>query len=213
MTDGNTGKQPDLGLVVEVWKKTVDVQQHFNEICMKIRNFYISLISALLALIGVISTRLSDPYFQIWHYQVSAALPVLAAIVLGTLLFYFIDRHWYHRLLVGAVQNARLIESDLTNQIPGISLTEAIGKNSPLDVSGRDPGSQFWYWLGRVFGSDPRVKADKMIHSDAKIAIFYKSVAWVFLIVFLVTAFSGGIHGSASPVLNPGPVGSAPPAK
>jgi hypothetical protein len=42
----------NLEYIIEAWKKSIDVQQHFNEICMKIRNFYISLVSALIALIG-----------------------------------------------------------------------------------------------------------------------------------------------------------------
>src|SRR4051794_6049092 len=116
---------PNLDHTIEAWKKSIEVQQHFNEICMKIRNFYISFVSALLALIGVVLSRMTDPYFQIWHFQVNVGIPVLAAIVFATILFYFIDRHWYHRLLVGAVKNALDIENALTSEVPGIGLTKA----------------------------------------------------------------------------------------
>jgi hypothetical protein len=189
---------PNLEYIVEAWKKSIEVQQHFNEICLKIRSFYISVVTALLALIGVVLSRAADPYFQVWQFQVSAGIPVLAAIVFATMLFYFIDRHWYHRLLVGAVQNAIAIENAIGRDVPGIGLTKMIGASSPLDVSGK--GSWGWYFLGRLFGADKRVKSDKKIHSDAKVALFYTSVAWFFLAVLVVAVFSGGdqAHASAS---------------
>lgn len=181
----------NLEYIIEAWKKSVDVQQHFNEICMKIRNFYISLVSALIALIGVVLSRVTEPYFQIWHYQVNVGIPVLLAIVFSTVLFYFIDRHWYHRLLVGAVKNAIVIENALEGHVLGIGLSKMIGASSPLDVSAG--GSWGWYWLGRLFGSDPRVKTDKKIHSDAKISLFYNGVLWFFLVVLLASCIFG-IH-------------------
>jgi hypothetical protein len=203
----STHGPPNLELIVEAWKKSIEVQQHFNEICMKIRNYYVSVVSALLALIGVVLSRMADPFFQVWHYQVSVGIPVLAAIVFASVLFYFIDRHWYHRLLVGAVKNAVDIESALGPHIPGIGLTKMIGANSPLDVSGR--WAWCWYLLGLLFGADPRVRSDKKIHSDAKIALFYKSVAWFFFAVLVVTVLSGGVHRSPAK----GPVATGPQAK
>ncbi len=40
--DGDGGDAPNdiaVSAALEVWKKTIDVQQHFNDIQMKIRNF------------------------------------------------------------------------------------------------------------------------------------------------------------------------------
>lgn len=178
---------------VEAWKQSVEVQQHFNEICMKIRNYYVTVVTALLALIGVILSRVTDPYFAIGDYAVHTALPVLAAIVLASYLFYFIDRHWYHRLLLGAVRNALEIENHLDKSVAGIHLTTKIGDASPIDVSSWAPGSVLLWLLGLVFGADPRVRRDRMIHSDAKISIFYKSIAYMFLALLIATGASGGV--------------------
>ncbi len=190
----NAETPPDkLKYTIEAWKQSVDVQQHFNEICMKIRNYYITVVTALLALIGVILSRVTDPYFAIGPIEVHTALPVLAAIVLASYLFYFIDRHWYHRLLLGAVRNALEIENEIGEQVTGIRLTGKIGDASPVDVSFRAPGSTLLWLLGLVFGADKRVWTERKIHSDAKIAIFYKSIAYMFLALLIALCFFGGI--------------------
>lgn len=190
----NAAAPPDeMKYTIEAWKQSVDVQQHFNEICMKIRNYYITVVTALLALIGVILSRVTDPFFAIGPWDVHTALPVLAAIVLASYLFYFIDRHWYHRLLLGAVRNALEIENHLDNSVTGIQLTTKIGDASPIDVSSWAPGSVLLWLLGVVFGADPRIRRDNMIHSDAKISIFYKSIAAMFAVLFVATALSGGV--------------------
>ena len=190
-----------LKLALETWKKSIEVQEHFNEICMKIRNFYITITSGLLALIGVIVSRATEPYFAVGLLEVHTAIPVILAIIMATVLFYFIDRHWYHRLLVGAVLNASKIEKEFGERIPGLNLTKSIGDQSPLDVSERGWGNGFWYYIGRAFGSDPRIKKDKKIHSDAKISIFYKSIFCTFIVILLVISLSGGIRWPTEPEL------------
>ena len=42
----------DDKVLVEIWKKVVDVQQHFNDIELRIRNFALALIGAFLAVAG-----------------------------------------------------------------------------------------------------------------------------------------------------------------
>ncbi|MGO7770849.1 hypothetical protein ACC736_39035, partial [Rhizobium ruizarguesonis] len=42
---------------VEIWKKVVDVQQNFNDMGLRIRNFAITIVGALIAAIGVMSQR------------------------------------------------------------------------------------------------------------------------------------------------------------
>ena len=192
------------GHSIEAWKKSIEVQQHFNEICMKIRNFYISFIAALLAFIGVIAGRSSDPFFELGLYKVHIALPVISAIIIATYLFYFIDRHWYHRLLVGSVQNAIKIEERLKDEVYGIELSTTIGRNSPLDVSSRRSLGALLLWLiGIAFGSDRRVWSENAIHSDAKISMFYKSIGFLFIVFLIAGAAFGGVgkkHPDTAPV-------------
>jgi len=183
----------EIKIAIEVWKKTIDVQQHFNEICMKIRNVYVTLLAALIALLGAILVRAEDPFFYVFGFQVHSAAIVLFAILVGSLLFYFIDLHWYHRLLVGSVKNGLDLESKFP-EIFGSGLTKSIGDNSPLDLSSASFENWFLYRLALVLRTDTkRVRDTKKLHSDAKLAIFYKSVAYLALIVLILTCIYGGI--------------------
>jgi len=183
-----------MKLAIDAWKQSIEVQQHFNEICMKIRNFYISFVSALLALIGVVVSGIDDPFFVLWEYDVHIALPILFAAIIATYLFYFVDLHWYHRLLKGAVRNALEIEKRYKSEVVGLQLTTLIGRESPIDVSSNWPIGNWLFWIfGILFGADDRVRKKNEVHSDAKIGIFYKSISWIFIVLFLAFAFFGGI--------------------
>jgi hypothetical protein len=88
--------------VVTAWAKSLDVQQHFNDLELRIRNFAISL---LVAVMGRTALALKEQYtVQIGDQQVSLAIVILLAGILGWFAFYFMDRHWYHRLLIGSVK-------------------------------------------------------------------------------------------------------------
>ena len=52
-----SSNKSDLSLVdnqfaLETWKKTVDVQKHFNDLQLRVRNYSIVLIGAMIAAIG-----------------------------------------------------------------------------------------------------------------------------------------------------------------
>jgi hypothetical protein len=46
--------------------------------------------------------------------------------IFGAYLFYFIDRYWYHRLLVGSVKHAIEIEKKYKNEMPELSLMDLL---------------------------------------------------------------------------------------
>lgn len=48
-----TIKLEKLKLKVDVWKTIIDVQKHFNDLEMKVRNFGILILSAFIGAIGV----------------------------------------------------------------------------------------------------------------------------------------------------------------
>ena len=176
-------------ITYQAWAKTIDVQMHFNDISMKIRNLFISIISALLAFAGVVVVNFEDPYSTFYGIRIHSSLFVLIVAVSSTYLFYFVDRYWYHQLLVGSVKHALAIEQRFTAKYPGFALASTIGNNSPIDVSNR----YLLYILGRILGGDSRVKKDKKIHSDAKIAIFYKSIAYANIILVTLISLLGGV--------------------
>jgi phosphoglycolate phosphatase-like HAD superfamily hydrolase len=110
--------------VVDIWKKAVDVQQHFNDIELRIRNYVITLVVAVLGAAGI----------AVKEHLLALASAVLLFGVAGVLLFCMMDVLWYHRLLIGAVRQAGFIERRLVRHLPEMGLTDAIGKASPFKL-------------------------------------------------------------------------------
>lgn len=146
-----------LKLKVDVWKTIIDVQKHFNDLEMKVRNFGILILSAFIGAIGVSFNSNSSLVIFGGSYSVAGMLAFGAAIV--WLLFYFVDVYWYHPLLLGAVKKGLAIENEIGVDIVNIDLTKTIGDNSPRDI---------------LFF--------KNVHSTTKAKIFYFGVLAVLLI-------------------------------
>ena len=103
------------------------------------------------------------------------------------MLFYFLDRHWYHRLLQGAVAQCIEIENRYLTELPEIQLGQKISKASPVRFDG------VWKYVF-YFIKDPRFTNGSMLHSDQKIEVLYKTVLWVALIGSFVYAVISGIE-------------------
>jgi hypothetical protein len=101
---------------IDIWKKVVDVQQHFNDLEMRIRNFAITILGALF---GAASLALSrDVKIQFEGMNLPLGLFLLLAALLTWIGFWFMDRHWYHRLLYGAVQQGMKVEESIKSASP-----------------------------------------------------------------------------------------------
>ena len=115
---------------LEVWKKVIDVQQHFNTIEMQIRNFAVTILAGIIAAAGL---ALRDPKtIIIFNKPISSASAILVAGVIVLFSFYFMDRFWYHRLLQGAVIRGEKLETELEKVLPEIALSKTIRKESPV---------------------------------------------------------------------------------
>lgn len=127
--------QTDLNLEklkcnVEIWKKVIDVQQHFNIIEMQIRNFAVTILAGIIAAAGL---ALRDPKdIIIFNLTVSSASAILIAGIIILLSFYFMDRFWYHRLLQGAVTRGAGLETEIKKTLPEIALSQTIQASSPV---------------------------------------------------------------------------------
>ena len=77
--------------IIEIWKTIVEVQRHFNDIAMRIRSMFITILLALFAAIGFLLDK--KPSFEISDYNIQFAtiLPLFG--IFGAWLFYFIDRY------------------------------------------------------------------------------------------------------------------------
>jgi hypothetical protein len=144
---------------IEVWKKTIDVQQHFNDLGLRIRNFAITVLGVVLS-----GTALSlKEGLQASLIGVTLPLAVLLVFVaLSTwLAFYFMDRFWYHYLLIGAVKHGEKVERRLKDILPDIDLTHSISEASPIKIRTMN------------------------IHAARKMDIFYLSVAALLFILMI----------------------------
>lgn len=124
--------------ILEVWKKTVEVQQHFNDIAIKIRNLAVTVLAALLSAAALslkadMATIGPAPGTPLASYLLGAALVAWVG-------FYMMDRFWYHRLLIGAVRHGEAIEKKWGDAIPGIELACTIRKESAIHL---------WKWKGK----------------------------------------------------------------
>jgi hypothetical protein len=175
-----------LKIAVDVWKHGISVQMHFNDIEMRIRNLYFTILAASLGLIGVVvGKHIQIPFFKM---EISISVVVMVAVIPVSMLFYFMDRHWYHRLLQGAVAQCAEIERSYAAQLPEIQLGSKISQQSPVEFPG-----WWWKWIF-FFVRDPRFRQNSRLHSDQKIEVLYKSVIWGAAAIAGVYCLIGGIQ-------------------
>lgn len=172
--------------IIDIWKTIVEVQQHFNDIEMRIRSVLVSLVLASGAAFGFLIDK--NSMIEIGEVKIQYALLVPIFGIIGTFLFYFMDRHWYHRLLLGSVKHGLEIEKKYAAELPELALTDAIGRESPVKVRG---------WLTQKIAnlvvSNDFYKKNKILRSDSKIEFFYKSIVLLFTFVFAMTLLFGGM--------------------
>lgn len=164
----------DEKILLELWKKTVEVQQHFNDLELRIRNSALIVVGALLAL-GGYAVR-ETVTLSVMGFNLSAAGLIVWSALIPLAAFYFMDRWWYHRLLKGAVEAGIPLEASLKEKGYPVALGEEISKASPF--------------VWRVWGR--KVKADsslcwifpkRTMHSESKMDFFYMALG---LAIFLV---------------------------
>jgi phosphoglycolate phosphatase-like HAD superfamily hydrolase len=172
-----------VSFVVDIWKETVDVQQHFNDLELRIRNYALTVMAGVLGL-GAYAVKESLQIVVRTHKLSGGALLLFVSTFLW-LAFYFMDRFWYHKLLYGAVDHGRSIENRWKEVLPELSLTDSIGRYSPLR-------------LGRF-----------EMHTPRKIDLFYL-VGVLFLLVLSFLAQSVVRPDGNAPAAHVTDVASAP---
>jgi hypothetical protein len=118
---------------IDIWKKIVDVQQHFNDIEMRIRALAITALAAMLGAAGYAhKEQIGLTIFGGW---VSASFVITLLTLIVWMVFYFLDRHWYHRLLYGAVSAGAEMEKAIQTVVPELDLGGAISRSSPVELN------------------------------------------------------------------------------
>jgi len=106
MSDGAAPAPTDSGLdaIITIWEKVVDLQMHFNEMCMNLRRTAVATLGALLAA-GALAFRFGG-LVHVFNKDVSIALIFVAVALLVWISFWLMDRFWYHELLRASVSYA-----------------------------------------------------------------------------------------------------------
>lgn len=173
----------ELPAQVEVWKKIIDVQQHFNDLELRIRNFALIVTGAFIGLGGY---AIKDGGFaRVLGFHISVAGLVVSCSLLPLLAFYLMDRLWYHRLLDGAVKAATPVETRLRELGLTVDLGAEISRASPFEVRGRK------------------------VRSKHKMDWFYGIIAAGIILLSAILAF--GVKASPLPDFTGTPVSGQPP--
>lgn len=176
-------------LALDAWKKVVQTQEHFNEICMKIRTLYATVLAAIISFYGIFLKETTVSSVDIAGFVFNPILAVCIAVFVASTLFYFVDKQWYHRLLLGAVDQGIEIENRWANVLPEISLGSKITARSAVDLSAYPKTVIFL----KLFVDDQRFKTTHRLHSDAKLEVFYKPIRSLSVVTFFFSCFFGGI--------------------
>ncbi len=141
--DSDLSEPEKAKLRVEAWKTTVTVQMHFNDLELRIRNFAITVLTAVLAAVGLgIEKQL---FIRIGGFTTNLAVWFLGIGVVAWLAFWFMDGFWYHTLLKAAGTHAGEIEDRLrTSDLGAFGLSTRISTESSKIVSSSAKMAMFY---------------------------------------------------------------------
>lgn len=148
-------EEEEIKSYIELWKQTVTVQQHFNDIEWRIRQLALTALTFALGAAAVAARDGTSIMVFGSTFQLSSTILVFGLVL--WLSFYFVDQVWYHRLLIGAVKHGEALEGEISRLLPKAGLTQAISKASPYEVTLRVKRRSYT-WL---------------VHSTVKLRIFY----------------------------------------
>lgn len=173
----------NLTAQIEVWKKVVDVQQHFNDIGWRIRALAMTALTFTLGATFFGYLNAEPVSLGSLRFNPAAFVPVLGLLI--WLLFWFADGVWYHRLLSGAGAAAGPVEKQL----------ESLGISADLSTEIQKASHRKWL----------RVE----MTSTRKLNIFYLTGSAILLITALALLAMTGTWVNTTSI--PAPTASVPP--
>lgn len=136
--------------VISIWSDVVKVQQHFNDIALRIRNLSLTAFTFIIATLGYIIKENIIFYFRGVEINAITVFSFLGAVIISC--FFFMDRYWYHKFLLGAVVQASYIEDKWYKIIPEIGLSNSITKQSSFNFFfgfiKLNSKRRFWFFYG-----------------------------------------------------------------
>jgi hypothetical protein len=170
---------------IEIWKKAVETQMHFNEMSGKSRQLGLTFVAASLGVAVVLIARGDDFALTVWTWKVHVAVLLMLAGWIALWGVRGLDLNVYHRMLRGAVTFGEDFERNYMSSIFQLEkgMTGAIShysRHSDADVCKSSP--KYTY------------KGDNSVTAEKKIRAFY-NVTSAFLIsaalaLFLINNFA-----------------------
>lgn len=117
----------EINRIIDVWKATIDVQKHFNDLCLKIRQLAIASLGLFLGSYGYLIKN-SEDIESILLKPESIAISIFSSFIWTA---FFINDFWgFHKFLVGSVKHGVSIEEKYKELLPEICLSEKIKQES-----------------------------------------------------------------------------------
>lgn len=177
--------EADKDRYIEIWKKAVETQMHFNEMSGKSRQLGLTFVAASLGVAVVMIARGDDFALSIWSWQVHVGVLLMLAGLLALWGVRGLDLNVYHRMLRGAVTFGEDFERNYMRSIFHLEkgMTQAISHYSRHNDANVDKtGPRYIY------------KGESPITAEDKIRGFYKFTATFLLLaalaLFLINNFA-----------------------
>jgi hypothetical protein len=122
----------DAALHLELWKQTVTVQQHFNDIGWRIRAIALTALTFTFGATGLTYANTAPVHAGEFTFSAAAVVPVFGIILWWA--FWFMDAKWFHRLLIGSVIDGARLEGLLKEHGVHAGLGEAISASSAVKL-------------------------------------------------------------------------------
>jgi phosphoglycolate phosphatase-like HAD superfamily hydrolase len=154
---------------VAIWKETIGVQMHFNDIGWRIRALGLTVLTFTLAAVGFVYINTGSANLFDWAVSPALMVPFLGAVLWTA--FWFADRGWFHKLLIGSVIEGANQEQILTSNGVRVNLGGNIGAQSPIKFyrrQSREEKLNEVMKVQRVFRGQPMEW-----HSALKLNMFY----------------------------------------
>lgn len=114
-SDGNE----EIKIILEEWKTVINTQMHFNEMIMRARTTGVSVVVAVYGAAALAYGQYPERFITMGNigFHVSTAIIVFGLLLLIGI--FCIDRFYYFRLLLGAVERGEEIDKAFNNRIIG----------------------------------------------------------------------------------------------
>lgn len=165
----------EVGHYIDMWKQSVEVQMHFNDIEWRIRGLALTVATFALGAAGVAAkdgTRVG--WFSLGALVIGIGLLLWYA-------FYFVDRAWYHPLLKASVAHGTQFEEEIKKVLPAAGMTASITAGS----------------IYRPKRTVRILSRRSEMHSDDKLVWFY-TVGAIALALAAIALQAGVLLGSAA---------------